>query len=307
MSDVRSTSAGILAVGELKVIRGLAAGKTQVEIGDELQLEQSTISKMLKNAAERVGLELFRVSGRRLQLTATGRDLAVAGERVVAAFDGLDDLLREMRLGRAGNVRFVASSTPGSYVLPEIVAAFLRDRPRVTVEMRIGPVGGLWEAFDTGGFDFAIAPEDGLPKDLNSERLFSDTVVFFAARGAAIAARERLTLAELAGETIVGKFGDRHWRRIFGELERDGLRGKRRVSIAPPEGVKSIVAQGLGVGVLFASSIHSELATGTFVPLRLATRPLREHFCVALNPKEALSPSASTFLAHLRSALSSRV
>jgi len=307
MSDLRATSAGILAVGELKVIRGLAAGKTQVEIGDELQLEQSSISKMLKNAAERVGLEIFRVSGRRLQLTPVGHDLAVAGERVIAAFDGLDELVREMRLGRAGSVRFVASSTPGSYVLPEIVATFLRERPRVTVEMRIGPVAGLWEAFDTGGFDFAIAPEDGLPKDLNSERLYSETVVFFAARGAPIAARERLTLAELAGETIVGKFADRHWRRIFEELDGGGLGGKRRVSIDPPEGVKSIVAQGLGIGVLFASSIRSELAAGTFVPLRLAARPLREHFCVALNPKEALSPSAAVFLAHLRAAVSSRV
>ena len=102
-----SQTTGILAVGELRVIRGLAAGKTQVEIGDELHLEQSTISKMLRNAEERAGLELVRVNGRRLQLSAAGREVAIAGERVVQAFDGLDEFVRELRLGRAGSVRFV--------------------------------------------------------------------------------------------------------------------------------------------------------------------------------------------------------
>lgn len=302
--DVRRPPTGILAVGELKVIRGLAAGKTQVEIGDELHLEQSTISKMLKNAEERVGVPIVAVSGRRLRLSAAGRELATAGERVVQAFDTLEEFVREMRLGRAGSVRFVTSSTPGSYVLPEIVASYLRERPRVAVDMRIMPVSGLWDAFDLGQFDFAIAPVNGLPKELNSEPLYSDQVVFFAAPELPIAAKDRVALADLAGETLIGKFVDSHWRRIFRELEESGLRAKRRVTIIPPEGVKSMVAQGLGIGVLYASSIRRELADGTFVPVRVAATALREHFCIAMNPKYALSPSAATFLDHLRSTVS---
>ena len=302
-TDVRRPAAGILAVGELKVICGLAAGKTQVEIGEELHLEQSTISKMVKNAEERAGVEIVRVSGRRLQLSAAGRELASAGERVVAAFEGLDEFVRELRLGRAGTVRFVTSSTPGSYVLPEIVAAFLRDRPRVSVEMRIMPIAGLWEAFDVGPFDFAIAPVMGLPKDLNSEPLYSDSVVFFAAPGLPIAAKEQVSFADLAAETLIGKFAEGHWRHIFHELEKTGFRVKRRVTIVPPEGVKSMVAQGLGIGVLFASSIRRELAEGIFVPLRLPAPVLREHFCIATNPKETLSPGAAAFLNYVRAGL----
>lgn len=299
---VRRPAAGVLSVGELKVIRGLAAGKTQAEIGDDLHLEQSTISKMLKNAEERAGVEIVTVRGRRLQLTAAGRELALAGERVVQAFDGLDEFVRELRIGRAGSVRFVTSETPGSYVLPEIVAAYLRERPRVAVDMRIMPVSGLWEAFEVGGFEFAIAPAMGLPKELSSEPLYSDSVVFFAAPGLPIAAQERVTIGDLCGETLIGKFVDSHWRRIFRELEDAGLRVKRRVTIVPTEGVKNMVAQGLGIGVLFASSIRRELAEGTFVPVRIAAPSFCEHFRIATNPKDSLSPPAATFLAHLRAA-----
>jgi DNA-binding transcriptional LysR family regulator len=304
VAGARRAAPGILAVGELNVIRELASGKTQVEIGDQLHVEQSTISKMIKNAEERAGFEIVTVNGRRLQLSAAGRELAVAGERVVRAFAELDAFVRELRVGRIGTVRLLASSTPGSYVLPEIVGAFLRERPRVSVEMRIMPISGLWEAFEAGQYDFAIAPAMGLPRELSSEPLYSDPVVFFAAPHLAIAAKHRVTLGDLAGETLIGKFVDSHWRRIFHELEAAGFRAKRRVTIVPPEGVKRMVAQGLGIGVLFASSIRRELADGTFVPVRVVAAPLEERFCIATNPKDSLSPGAAAFLEHLRASVS---
>lgn len=302
-APARRASAGILGVGELNVIRELASGKTQVEIGDHLHLEQSTISKMLKNAEARAGFEIVITSGRRVQLSAAGRELAIAGERVVRAFDDLDAFVRDLRLGRTGTVRFLTSSTPGSYVLPEIVGGFLRERPRVSVEMRIMPISGLWETFDAGQFDFAVAPVMGLPKELSSEPLYSDPVIFFSAPHLPIAAKAEVTLGDLAGETLIGKFVDSHWRRIFHELEAAGFRAKRRVTIVPPEGVKRMVAQGLGIGVLFASSIRRELADGTFVPVRVAAAALHEQFCIATNPRDSLSPSAAMFLEHLRASL----
>jgi DNA-binding transcriptional LysR family regulator len=298
--DARRAPASILGIAELKVIRGLAAGKTQIEIGEELHLEQSTISKMLKNAGERAGFPIVVANGRRLCLSDAGRELAPAGERAIAAFDGLDEFVRELRIGCAGSVRFVTSSTPGSYVLPEIVAAFLRERPRVSVEMRIMRVAGLWQAFDAGQFDFAIAPVDGLPRELTCEPLFSDPVVFFAHPALPIAAQECVTIRDMAAETLIGKYDDSHWRRIFAELEAAGLRAKRCVTINPPEGVKRMVAQGLGIGVLFASSVRRELADGTFVPIRVEMAPLCEDFCVAMNPEERPSPSALAFLQRLR-------
>jgi len=294
---------GVLAVTELKVIRGLAEGKTQIEIGSELHLEQSSISKLLKNAEERVGFEVLSVTGRRRELTPAGRELAHAAERVLEGFRGLDDFVRELRLGRVGTVQFATSSTPGSYVLPEIVADFLLAYPRVSVKMRIMPISGLWQVFEAEQFDFAIAPVVGLPKELESERLYDDPVVFFASPRLAIARLENVSLDDLAGETLIGKFVDSHWRRIFRDLEDFGFRAKRRVTIVPPEAVKLMVARELGIGVLFESSIRRELDDGTFVRLRVDTAPLREIFCVVTSPKEPRSPTAEAFLQFLRSRL----
>jgi DNA-binding transcriptional LysR family regulator len=301
-ADGRRATLGLLAVSELKIIQGLASGKTQVEIGGDVHLEQSTISRMLKHAEERVGFAIVETSGRRLQLTAAGGELANAAQRVVSAFDELDDFVRALRRGEAGTVRFVTSSTPGSYVLPAIVAEFLRGHPNVSVDMRIMPISTLWQAFEAEQFEFAVAPIMGLPKELASEPLYDDPVVFFAAPELPIADKASVTLEDLAGETLIGKFVDSHWRRIFRELEESGFRAKRRVTIIPPEAVKRMVAQRIGIGVLFESSVRRELADGVFKRVRLEIPALQESFCIAANPASGvLSPAADALLAHLRS------
>lgn len=293
----------LLSVAELTIVRGLARGKTQAEIGEELHLEQSTISKTIKGIEDRIGLAIATVNGRRLRLSAAGTELAAAAERVLAAFDELDVFARELKAGRAGSVRFITSSTPGSYVLPRIVAEFLRTRERVSVDMEIMPVSGLWRTFDNERFDFAIAPIMGLPPDLDAEYLYSDPVVFFTTPQARIAAQASVTVDELAGETLVGKFVDSHWRRIFRELEERGFQARRKVTIIPPEGVKAMVARGLGVGVLFESSIRTELEEGSLVRVPLAAPPLEEVFCVATSREEPLSPAAASLVQFVRSTL----
>ena len=105
-----------------------------------------------------------------------------------------------------------------------------------------------------------------------------------------------MTLAELANETLVGKFVDSHWRRIFRELEELGVGAQRKMTIVPPEGVKAMVAQGLGVGVLFESSIRAELDEGSLVRLPVAAPPLEENFCIAMARRATLSPAAAGFV-----------
>jgi DNA-binding transcriptional LysR family regulator len=127
--------------------------------------------------------------------------------------------------------------------------------------------------------------------------------VFFTMPQARIAAQASVTLEELAGETLVGKFVDSHWRRIFRELEERGFRARRKITIIPPEGVKAMVARGLGVGVLFESSVAAELEEGSLVRVPLAAPPLEEGFCVATARGEPLLPAAEGLVAFMRARL----
>lgn len=297
-------TAPLLSLIDLHIIRGLALGKTQADIGAELHLEQPSVSKMLRACEERTGLAIVVPAGRRVELTAAGRAIAAAAAGALDAFGRFERFALELRDGRAGTLRFVTSSTPGSYVLPGLVAAFLRERPAIDVQMEIVPVSGLWELFESEAFDFAIAPEMGLPPELDARRLYDDPVVFFAMPGSEIAMRPALDFSDLATETLVGKFIDTHWRGIFREFEARGFRAARKVTIIPPEGVKRMVAEGLGVGALLASSIRRELTDGTLVRLPIADPSLQQHFAFATRRNDVLSPAAEAFFAFLQARLS---
>jgi DNA-binding transcriptional LysR family regulator len=294
----------MLSLGELQIICGLAKGRTQTEIGEKLHLEQSTISKMLRACEERLGVEIVMLNGRRLGLSPAGRTLALAAQRALDAFDDLETFIDELRVGQAGLVRFAASSTPGSYVVPPLVARFLRERPDVSIDLQIYPASALWERFDSERFDFAVAPALGLPAELIAEPLYDDSLVFFASPNAPIIGRVGLTLGELAGETLIGKFVDSHWRGIFRELERGGFRAEKRITVIPPEGVKRMVAQGLGIGALLESSIARELEEGSLVRLPISDPSLTQQFCLATRRGDVLSPPAAALVGLLRTALS---
>jgi DNA-binding transcriptional LysR family regulator len=295
------TTSDLFSLVDLKIIAGLAAGKTQAEIGAELHLEQPAISKLLRASEARSGLPLVEQAGRRLTLTARGRDLAAAAARTLTAFDDVDRLAEDLLAARRGTVRIMASSTPGSYVLPGIVAAFLRDVPNASIQLHTQPVSSVWAAFEAQRCDYAVVPTMGLPGNLVSEPLYADPVVLFAAPRHSLAQRANVRLEELATETVVGKFVESHWRVIVRDLEQHGFAAGKMVTLIPPEGVKRMVAAGNSVGILLESSIRSELERGTLVRLRIAGPAPAQHFRLARRPNDVLSPLALRFAAFLRS------
>jgi DNA-binding transcriptional LysR family regulator len=304
VSESRHGDPAVTLVG-LRIIVGMALGKTQAEIGAELHLEQPAISKLLRAYEARTGLSIVEHFGRRLALTALGRDLAREAERTLAAFDEVDRLAEDVLAARRGTVRILASSTPGNYVLPAVVAAFLRDVPQATIQLHIQPLSSsLWASFELEQCDFAVVPEIDLPANVISEPLYYDPVVFFARPGSPTARRTNMRLDELGTETIIGKFFESHW--LVRDLEKRGFRAGRKVTIMPPEGVKRMVDAGTGVGMLFESSLRRELDRATVVRLPIHDPSPGQLFCLVRNPNDALSPIALRFATFLRSRVAAK-
>lgn len=69
--------------------------------GDELCLSQPTISVLNKKLAEALNVTLFEQSGKRLKLTAAGRELREASEEIYELLERLDEKLQSMRSVRA--------------------------------------------------------------------------------------------------------------------------------------------------------------------------------------------------------------
>src|SRR3954470_23007211 len=110
-STARKDEAGMLLNPlDLQILVRLRDGLTQAQIGNDLGIEQPTVSKSIRTAESRLGMALVQTEGRRLTLTSAGRELATAGTTVLLHLQSVDNIVASLRAGRAGHTRIIASS-----------------------------------------------------------------------------------------------------------------------------------------------------------------------------------------------------
>lgn len=264
-----------LSPTELHILVALQNGRTLAEIGEEMYLTQSAVSRALRLAEQKSGVQLLERYGRRLRLTPAGIQIAEQAQGVLAQLSQIDRLLEDMQSGRGGRLRLISSTAPGNYVLPNAVGQFLRTFQDAEVELRVLPPSDMWETFLDEGYDMAVGPIGVGPQpvdrgDLLVEALYEDELVFFVAPASPLAEKAELHWDDVRSQTLVGPFGDPYWPLLWEHLTHQGFSAAKRVSLLGLEGVKLVVQAGGGVGVIFGAAVRTEIAEGRLVRLRIS-------------------------------------
>ena len=283
---------------DLQILVRLSEGMTQAQIGIDLGLEQPAISKAIRAAEGRVGMALLE-PGQRSKLSSVGRELARAGANALRQLEAVDDLVNSLRAGSSIHTRIVTSSTPGTYLLPQVIAKFLQANEDAHIDIDVVPMPRLWERFVSGGYDIAVAPRMPFDATVTAEPLYVDRVVVFTAPDHPLAHRSNVGFGDLHEATLVGKFVESFWGQVHYILSERGFAWSHQIDLRSAEAVKRIVSSGDGVGILFASSLEHELATGALVALDIR-EPVFEQTYFLVVPKVASTPTARAFCDFLR-------
>lgn len=292
----------LLSPHDLQILVRLGDGMSQSQIGNDLGLEQPAVSKAIHAAEQRLGLTLVHSDGRRVKLTNVGREVAEAAADVLLRIKGFDDLVGLLRAGRLKHTRIVASHTPGTYLLPDVVADFLRSHDDAQVDIEVVSMTRVWDEFVSGAYDLAFTPKLPFRGTARIEALCTDPVVFFAAPGHRLAGRSDVPFAEMRDQVLIGKFSDGYWGRIKADLDQRGCTFVQSLDLNSPEAVKRIVRTGSGAGMLFASTLKDELASGDLIAFTVAGIEHEQTYYL-VRPEYDLSPLAERFCEFMRECL----
>lgn len=136
----------------------------------DLGLTQPAVSRQMKSLEEYYGVSLFRYEGKKLFLTAAGELLYHYAK--VARCD--EFRLREKLKEQTAKVfRFGSTPTPGEFMIPRILAGYLRKFSTSEVYVTIQNTESLLTKLDNGEIDFAIV-EGNFPKKKYEYLLFSN-------------------------------------------------------------------------------------------------------------------------------------
>lgn len=262
-----------------------------------LHLSQPAVSGQLRLLQDEFGEPLYQRDGRGIRLTPAGEQLRIYAERLRETFHDAHALRDAMRGLERGTLRVGASTTPASYLLPYLIAAFHKQYPDVAVTTIDGNTTEIVAAL--GSLDIAIIEGPAgleLPPTAGVTAWREDEIVAIVPSGHPLAdGREAATLAEMSEHPLVlrerGSGVRQIVERAFAEA---GAQMRVGLEIAGVEGVKEAVRAGMGVGFVSAMSIRHE--SNVLRRLHIAPAPLTRRFSILVPHAAAPSRAASRFL-----------
>lgn len=285
---------------QLEAVLALAEYGSFVAAAARLRLSQPALTRAIKRLETALGVRLFDRSTRRVQITAAGREFAAVAERMLNDLGITVQSVREVAQERRGLVVLSTIMSVAGGVLPSIVAAYRAERPGVEIHIREGVHATVLEDVRSGVSDFGIGYVDELPDFVVGTALGRETFCAVMPARHKLAGRRKVSLADLASETIVAlPTGSRTRRTIDAAAATVGVPLRQMVVVTQLATMLAFVGAGVGVGLVPRGTTRGPLARGLrAVPLS-EPRLVHRLGLIALREREP-TPAASGLLAFLR-------
>jgi DNA-binding transcriptional LysR family regulator len=286
----------------LKVFRAVANHLNFSRAAEELLLTQPAVTQQIKALEDEYGVSLFDRSGGRIALTSAGRALLPYATRLKEISDEAQIAVANASGTLGGQLSLGASQTIGQYLLPALVAGFLRENPRVSVSARSGNTDAILEALVEHTIQLALVEGPALRKDVHIEPFMEDHMVLVVPASHEWADHD-VDLASIKdAPLLMREFGSGSRRVIEKALVQAGLSKKdlkTRMELDSTEGLLSAVESGLGVTFVSHWAVRNQLALGTLKLARVRGLKLSRMFSIAYPVGPEPAGNASSFRAFL--------
>ena len=249
---------------ELRQVQAFLAVAEEMHVGraaERLAVNQPTLSRQIAALERVVGVPLFDRSRRRLALTPAGAEFLTGAGDLVRRADTLVDGARRAQRGELGVLRvgFVQSAT--FQALPRLLTGFRRVCPDVEVVVTAMTTLRQKAALRDGTLDAGLLRPTFDEPGIATRTVSEDPLVAALPAGHPLAARPRLTLADLAGEEFVfyeREAGPAVYDRIVGYCLSAGFTPRIAQDALDVQTIVALVAAGLGVSLLISPTPHSD-------------------------------------------------
>jgi DNA-binding transcriptional LysR family regulator len=230
---------------------------------EALHISQPAVSKHMQALEAEVGVPLVQRVGKRVDLTEAGRLVQQYAEQVLTLGEETRHAVLDLQGMQRGTLRLGASSTPGFYLLPPVLAAFTQAYPGVSLAVEIANSGRVVAGILQRDWDLGVV--SGTPDEapLHVQSYCRDTLVLIVPPAHRLAAQPAVTLADLAGETwILRAAGSASGQVVERALQEHHAFPGHILRLQGSAAVKQAVVAGLGIAMVSRSAITREVQHG---------------------------------------------
>ena len=254
---------------QLEVFAAAAEQESLTRAAELLHLTQSTASTHLRTLEQCLGVPLLLRRGQGgVTLTEVGHRLYPMVKKILSQCQTLEAAARDPERQTALPLLLGASTVPGQYMLPELMAAFLQRHPTYRYELRHGDSAQVHKLLQSGQVRFGFVGSRSEGDAMVYYPLQEDELVMVTPNTARYQSllRRGAWGRELLGEPTIareqGSGTDRTLQRYMARMGYDPRDLHIVARLDDPETIKRMGTQGAGVSVLSALSVRQERKDG---------------------------------------------
>ena len=255
------------------------------EVAKKLSISQPAVSFQIHKLESELGIRLIDRTKKTIAITPAGRYLLAFAESVKAEWEHLQHDIDRLRAEVTGDLLIAASTIPGEFLVPPILARFKALHPAVSVQVAVSDsltvISGLRNGTYEVGF-CGVAPEG---QELESVIVADDEIVLIVFPAHPFAKSEEVAVEELAEESLIFREQTSGTQRsLEALLSRAGINVSNWVPnmvLGTTQAVVSAVEAELGIAFVSNLAVRKSLALGLVrqIPVR-GLRLIRDFYFV---------------------------
>ncbi|OSP55392.1 LysR family transcriptional regulator [Pseudoruegeria sp. SK021] len=288
----------------LSLIVALADHHTTHRAASQMNMTQSTASKMLRDVEDLFQATLFDRGARGLKPTPLGEFVIANARAQLSRLERFSDDFRARRAGGYGTLNLGAISGAAPSLVARSLADIKRTRPQLTVVLHGETSDALLDMLENGRLDLVVGrySTDRHQHLFDFEPLAYERLTAVARAGHALQGRARYRLADLVDHPWVLQYKTTPTRKALdaGFADADLPPPVNTIECGSIVAILSLVQVSDAVALLPAALVEAHLAAGLFTELPLRPEIRLDQFGLVTRKREPLSDAAQEFSGLLR-------
>lgn len=244
-----------------------------------LSITQPAVSQHIKYLEEYFGVKLFQMKGKQIMLTSEGEEVYQ-----LARILNLNIMkFKEHLLTDTGKkeISFGATKTIGEFIMPSIIATYVKEYPHRVMKMKVGSTSELLDKVKYGEMDFAFIEGPFDEQEFEVLEFMEERYVPVCSPEFDLAGR-KVTIEELMKYPLILKEekrdGGSDIEQWLLQMNRsiDSFKAVHLVDNLPV--VKEMVKNNIGISFLYETSVREELLKGSLVSIPIKNYDVKRKF-----------------------------
>lgn len=288
-------------IHQLRVFASVFKNKSFSKASDELYLTQPTVSDHVKSLEEELNCKLFDRLGRTIIPTKEAEALYSHAMEIIEKANNIKDFIGHLKKEVTGELVIGASTIPGTYLMPSIMAKFRKIYPSISFQILISDSRGIVEKISRHELLIGIVGAKLANSQITYMPFLEDELIVVSSL--LLTKNKQLTLKELMKLPMVLREEGSGTRRETEKILEDKGVSLEDIKVAgifgSTDAIKQAVKAGLGVSILSRLSVKDELEHSVLNEIKIVNMEMKRKFYIITHKKRTLPFAYDIFIEHL--------